>query len=162
MYRKEKNEADIRYILEHLKKEDEHEAKAQKGENFKEIILKEIMEDKCVTYLGCRKSDDLPVCIGGFTDTNEDGIGIVWLLSTKEIENKKISLLRHVIKAFKEIDDKYWLTCNILFSENTFAKSWLRKVGYRFDNPKPEELNVPDEFEFFYRIRPTRGLGEVK
>lgn len=160
MYRKEKNEADVRYILEHLKKEDEHEARTQKGENFKEIILEEILKDKCITYLGCRKSDDLPVCIGGYTDTNEQGIGIVWLLSTDEIVNNRTCLFRNVINAFKEIDERYWMTCNMLYSENKFAKSWLRKMGYRFDNPKPDALNIPEGFEFFYRIRPTRGLGE--
>lgn len=159
MYEKEKNEKDILYILEHLRSEDKQEAITQKGENYKEIILEEIMNCKTRTYLGCRKSDNLPVCIGGFTDTNEKGVGIVWLLSTPEIENNKTCLLRHIIGAFEEIDAKYWLTCNILFSENRFAKRWLKKLGYKFNNPKPEGLDVPDGFEFFYRMRETRGLG---
>lgn len=162
MYRKEKNKDDILYILNHLRKEDLHEAKIQKGDNFKELILNEILEDKCETYLGCRKSDDLPICIGGYTNTNEEGVGIVWLLSTDEIVKYKTCLFRHIINALKDIDNRYWLTCNILFSENIFAKNWLRKIGYRFDNPKPELLNVQEGFEFFYRIRPTRGLGEEK
>ena len=33
------------------------------------------------------------------------------------------------------------------------------KLGFKFDNPKPNGINVPDGFEFFYRIRETRGLG---
>ena len=42
-----------------------------------------------------------------------------------EIEKNKNCLLRHIIKSFEEIDEKYWLTCNILYSENRFAKKWL-------------------------------------
>lgn len=158
MYEKEKNEKDILYILEHLKPEDEHEAITQKGENYKDIILKEIMSNCSRTFLGCKKSDDTPVCVGGYTDTNEKGIGIVWLLSTPEIENNKTCLLRNIVMAFKEIDEKYWFTCNMLFSENQFAKKWLKKIGYKFDNPHPEGIDIPEGFEFFYRIRETRGL----
>ena len=55
MYERTKNEKDILYILEHLKPEDQHEAKIQKGDNFKEIILKEIMDNRTRTYLGCKK-----------------------------------------------------------------------------------------------------------
>ena len=160
MYRKEKNKDDVIYILEHLKPEDEHEARTIKGENFKELILEEIMNDKTITFLGCRKSDDLPVCIGGYTDTNEKGIGCVWLLSTPEIVKKRTSLIRNIFKAFQEIDEKYWFTYNLLFSENHFAKSWLKKIGFKFDCPHPQGMNIPEGFEFFYRMRKTRGLGD--
>lgn len=91
MYEKEKNKNDILYILEHLRVEDQHEAETQKGKNFKEIILNEIMNTNTRTYLGCKKSDNTPVCVGGYTDTNEKGVGVVWLLSTPEIK-KKISI----------------------------------------------------------------------
>lgn len=159
MYEKKKNKEDILYILEHLRPEDEHEARTQKGDNFKEIILNEMMDSKTRTYLGCKKSDNTPVCIGGFTDTNEDGVGVVWLLSTPEVEKNKSCLFRNIIMAFDEIDSKYWLTWNILFSENKLAKKWLKKLGYKFDL-KPQGIEVPEGFEFFYRIRQTRGLGE--
>lgn len=159
MFEKEKNKKDILYILEHLRLEDEHEAIVQKGKNFKEIICNEIMNSNTRTWLGCKKTDGIPVCVGGYCNTKENGVGIVWLLSTPEIENNKTCLLRHIIKAYDEIDSKYWLTCNILFSENKFAKKWLKKIGYKFDNPKPDGIDVPDGFEFFYRIRKTRGLG---
>lgn len=159
MYFKEKNEKDVLYILENLRPEDRLEAIVQKGEDYKQIILNEIMNTKTRTYLGCSETDNTPVGIGGFSDTQENGVGVVWLLSTPEIEKHKTRLLRCIIEAFEEIDSKYWLTWNILFSENKFAKRWLKKLGYRFDNPKPDGLNIPDGFEFFYRIREVRGLG---
>lgn len=159
MYVKEINKKDALYVLENLRLEDKHEAIVQKGEDYKQIILNEFMNPKARIYLGYNKSDNTPVAMGGFSDTQENGIGLVSLLSTPEIENNKTSLLRYIIKAFEEIDSKYWLTWNILFSENKFAKRWLKKLGYRFDNPKPDGLNIPDGFEFFYRIREVRGLG---
>ena len=73
MYEKEKNKKDILYILEHLRKEDEHEAIIQKGDNFKEIILDEIMNDNTRTFLGINKENDIPVCIGGYCNTAEKG-----------------------------------------------------------------------------------------
>ena len=66
MYIKEKNEKDVRYILENLRYEDRLEAIAQKGEDYKQIILDEIMNAKTRTYLGCSEADDIPVGIGGF------------------------------------------------------------------------------------------------
>ena len=49
MYRKEKNEKDVRYILEHLRDEDRHEAIFQKGENYIEECLKDIMDKIMMT-----------------------------------------------------------------------------------------------------------------
>lgn len=158
MYEKAKNEDDIRYILENLREEDKHEALVQRGENYVNQILQEIMNTNSRTYLGCKKSDNTPVCIGGYTDTKEKGVGVVWLLSTPEVIKHKACMFRHIINAFAEIDNKYWLTCNILYSENQLAKKWLKKLGYKFDNPHPQGVDVPNDFEFFYRIRKTRGL----
>ena len=157
MYRKDKNEKDVLYILENLKPEDKKEAITIKGENYKEIILKEIMSNSSITYLGCQK-DDTPICVGGYTDTETSGIGVVWLLSTLEVEKNKIALFRNILDAMKEIDEKYYFTYNFLYKENYFAKKWLKKIGYKFNNPKPAGLNIPNDFEFFYRVRKTRGL----
>ena len=157
MYEKPKNEKDILYILNNLKEEDKHEALVIKGENYVELILKDIMNDNVRTYLGCRKSDDTPVCVGGYNPSGIDGTGIVWLLSTPDIVNRKTSLFRHVIEAFNEIDQKFYLTYNILYSENTFAKSWLSKLGFKFENIF--NASLPPDFEMFYRLRPLRGLN---
>lgn len=161
MYRKEINEADVRYILENLRDEDKHEALIQKGEDYINRILNTVLQRKDNCYLGCKKSDDTPVCIGGIVDMGE-GVGCVWLLSTPEIVNHQICLLRHIKKYFNDFDKKYWLTFNMLYSENALAKKWLTKFGFNFDNPHPETLHIPDDFEFFYRKRVTRRLGELK
>lgn len=55
---------------------------------------------------------------------------------------------------------EYWITYNIIYKENFKAKNWLQWLGFKFDNPKPEGIEVPEGFEFFYRLRPVKGLGE--
>lgn len=160
MYRKEKNEKDILYILEHLRDEDKHEALIQKGENYIEECLKDIMNNDYV-LLGCKKSDDTPVCMGGCAKTTEEGIGVVWFLSTPEIVNYQTCLLRNIKKEISFFDEKYWMLFNMLYSENNLAKRWLKKFGFNFNNPHPVGLNIPKDFEFFYRLRKTRGLNNA-
>ena len=154
MIRKEKNEKDIKYILENLRDEDKKEALTVRGENFVDGLLKDIMQSQDVN-LGVRKKDGLPICVGGCTETEEKGVGIVWLLCTKEIENHQVCLIKHLIRYFKEYEKKYWLTFNYIFEENYLAKNWLKKFGYVFVK---DGLNIPDKFEMFFRKRKTRGL----
>ena len=159
MYGKtDKNESDIRYILEHLREEDKHEAIVQCGENYIENILRDIKKGKGFFILGCKKSDDTPVCMGGCENTEEDGIGVVWLLTTPEIVNHQICLLKHIKKYMREFDEDYWMLFNFLYKENQLAKIWLSKFGFRFNNPCG--LKIPKDFEFFYRIKKVRRLGE--
>ena len=158
LYRKRKNEADIRYILENLRKEDAHEAYVVYGEDYIEKCLSDIMNSRDYFVLGCKADDGTPVVMGGISQTDEDGIGVVWLLSTPEIVSFKTSLFRNLIVEMREIDRHYYITYNCLFKENDFAKNYLQKLGYSFDIPKPIGLSIPDDFVFFYRKRQMRGL----
>lgn len=157
MYRKEKNEKDIRYILEHLRDEDKTEALTVKGENFIEECLNEIMQCDDV-ILGCRKSDDVPVCVGGCVP-QKNNIAVIWLLSTPDVVNHQICLLRNIKFEMQKYDKKFWITYNFLFNKNFLAKKWLKKFGYKFDIQKLEGVNIPEGFEFFYRKREIKGLG---
>lgn len=161
MFRQKKNEKDIRYILENLRTEDKHEAIIQKGENYIEECLKDIMGSNDYFILGCKKSDNTPVCMGGCAKTSEDGVGVIWLLTTDEIVNYQTCLLRNIKKELEIFDEKYWMLFNMLYSENNLAKKWLKKFGFNFNNPHPLGLNIPKNFEFFYRIRKTRGLNNA-
>lgn len=154
----EKDETIIRYILEHLRKEDKHEAIVQCGENYIEDILKEIKKGKGFFIIGVSKADDTPVCMGGCEPTEKDGIGVVWLLATPEVEKHQICLLKHIKKFLHVFDEDYWMLFNALYKENTLAKNWLSRFGFRFNNPCG--LKIPKDFEFFYRVRKVRKLGE--
>lgn len=155
MIKKEKfNEEDVRYVLENLRSEDMKEVLHSHGENYVEKLLNDIMKTNDVN-LGVRKKDGLPVCVGGCTDTEEKGVGVVWLLCTPEIVNHQKTLIRHLIANFKKYEKKYWLTFNFIYKENYLAKNWLKKFGYVFVK---EGANIPEDFEMFFRKRKLRGL----
>ena len=160
MYRKPKNEKDVLYILEHLREDDLAEVQAIHGKEWKEKVLADIMKTEFDILLGCTKKGDIPAAMGGAwqIESNPKGVGVCWMLSTDEIFNHKICLLRELKKEFVKYDEKFWFLYNIIYHKNSFAKGWLKRFGFKFDNPKPEGVHVPCGFEFFYRIRETRGL----
>lgn len=189
MYRKEKNIEDIRYVLDNLRDEDRHEVETLRGENWKEDLLNDLMDESRYGHfvLACTRKDNAPAVIGGSYENkdyiayamggcfkSEEGIGIVWLLTTPEALNHQLTLLRNIRKdILEEFDEKYWLTLNMIWKENHIAKKWLKRLGYRFPAEvleKGEELNfydrvmlnkfkTPGGFEPFYRLRETRGLS---
>jgi hypothetical protein len=160
MYRKAKNEKDVRYILEHLRADDLAETKSVYGENYIEENLKEIMETNFDVLMGVTENGERPVAMGGawHFEKDEEGVGVVWALCTDEIVNHKISFLREIKKEFKKYDQQYWFLYNFIHKNNSFAKNWLKWLGFNFNRPKPLGLNVPEDFEFFFRIRPKKGL----
>ena len=162
MYRANKNIKDVEYILDHLRKEDLTELKAIWSEDWKAKTLENIMGTEFYVMLGKAKNKDIPVVMGGFwkVEADAEGVGCAWLLTTDEVKNHKMCLLRELRKEVAKADEKYWLTYNFIYKENFMAKNWLKWLGYKFDNPNPEGLGVPEGFEFFYRIRPIKGLGE--
>lgn len=161
MYRKEKNLNDILYILENLREEDKHEALIQRGKNYIQAIASDIINSKGYFILGCSKKDDKPICMGGCVETDEKGVGVVWLLSTPEIEKHQICLLRNIKQLMKDFDKDFYMTFNCIYKENALAKGWLKKMGYSFNLAKPVFANLPKDFEFFYRLRKQRGLSNA-
>lgn len=153
MFRKKVNKKDVLYILKHLREEDKHEALIQKGSNYVKECLKDIMSYKDSCILGCDKKTKKPVCVGGIVKTKEHSIGVVWLLSTPDIANHQICLLRNIKAELKKAENNYWFLYNIIFKENALAKKWLSKFGFKF-----KKIIGLDDFEYFYRKRETRGI----
>ena len=159
MYRKEKNKKDILYILNNLREEDKQEALIQKGDNYVYEIAQDILNNDGSFVLGCSKADNMPVVMGGCCATQEEGVGVVWMLATPEVEKHQFCLLKNIKELMSDFDRDYWLTYNLIFSKNFLAKRWLKKLGYSFNLAKPVGANIPKDFEFFYRIRKARGLN---
>lgn len=162
MYRADKNLKDIEYILDNVRKEDLIELQTIWGEEWREKTIENIINTDFNILLGKTKNKDIPVVMGGFwqVPTDEKGVGCAWMLSTDEIKNHSICLLRELKKELNKADETFWMTYNFIYKENFLAKKWLKWLGYKFDIPKPEGVEVPENFEFFYRIRPVKGLGE--
>lgn len=106
MYRANKTEKDVSYILDNLRIEDLEELKALWGEKWKEQTLKNIMETEFSVMLGKTKDKDIPVVMGGVwrTDTNDEGVGCIWMLGTDNIEKHQICLLRELRKEIEKFD----------------------------------------------------------
>lgn len=171
MYRvKKKNIKDIKYILNHLRKEDRIECKAVLGKNWKKENLNNIKKVLGSTLIAKTKNGNTPVLMcGACALNNRPDIAIVWMLSTPEIEKHQISFLREMKKEIQLYDEKYAITFNNIYKTNYLAKKWLKWAGFRF--PEEEKVltpmdkiflsvEVPEGFEIFYRERPVKGLGE--
>jgi len=161
MRRANKNLEDVQYILDHLREEDLIELQTLWGENWREESIKSIMNSNNQVVLGKTKKGDIPVVMGGIWEVKE-GVGCAWLLTTPEVKNHRHCLLRELRKDIKKSEKKLWLLYNFIYEKNFEAKKWLKWVGFRFDNPHPEGIDVPEGFEFFYRIREVEGLGGKK
>lgn len=162
MYRANKTDEDVEYILNNLRYEDEMELKTLFGDNWKEESKNRIMKTKFYVMLGKGKHDKTPVCMGGIEQDEKDdnGIGCAWFLTTNEIKKHGIQILKELKKEVEKADEKFWLTYNVIYEKNYLAKKWLKWLGFKFDNPRPKGIEVPEGFEFFYRVRPIKGLGE--
>ncbi|MDD3238221.1 MAG: hypothetical protein PHV37_09020 [Candidatus Gastranaerophilales bacterium] len=168
LYRKVKTKKKIEYILDNLRPEDLHEVIESRGVDFKQNFLKELFERKDYFVIGCTKNQNIPAVMGGIVDMGQ-GIGVVWMLSTPEITKHQICLLKNLKLEINKFDQKYWLTYNFMHKENYIAKNWLKKFGYRFpsseinktviDKNILKSVNVPENYEIFYRLRETRGLN---
>lgn len=156
LHKKLVNEKDVKYILDNLRKEDVLEVQAVHGENWKEIELNEILNTDSYTVIGADENNT-PICIGGLYEVS-DGVGVVWFLSTDDIKKHKLSMLKHLQKEFESFDKDYWFLYNLIYKSNNLAKNWLKWIGFKFDMTKPVGMNIPDDFEFFYRIKKMQGL----
>ena len=162
MNRVNKNEEYVKYILDNLREEDRIECLDSKGENYKEVILKEIMETDFDCLIG--EDSGKPIVMGGVwqTDINYSDVGCVWLLSTDEVVKHQVSLLRHLKREFEKYDEQYYITCNYIHDSNIVARRWLEWIGFKFEDIKgvPKKKN----FTFFYRINPKmknmKGLNQ--
>ena len=162
MYRANKTDEDVEYMLDNLRYEDELECRTLFGENWREETKKRIMQTNFYVMLGKENNDDTPICMGGIEQAEKDGegIGCAWFLCTNELKKHSIQILKELKKEVEKADERFWLTYNVIYEKNYLAKRWLKWLGFKFDNPRPEGIEIPEGFEFFYRVRPIKGLGE--
>ncbi len=155
MLKKDKNTNDVNFILENLRKEDLNEIKALWGRNYKQKVFESINNTDYLILIGVNdKTEKIPVAIGGFYEVYKDNpnIACVWLLSTKYIKYNKKEFFSALKKQLEYAETKYFVMYNFIYKENFEAKKWLRKFGFKFDNPKPDGIRVPENFEFFYKL----------
>ena len=151
-YVSEKSE--IEFILSNLRDEDKEELENLFGSNWYEMSLESLKDEKFLVLYGYgNEHGQVPVAMGGFYEVNNEPckIACVWLLSTKYINKNKTAFMKALRNQMYLNSSKYDILYNFIYKSNHSAKLWLKKLGFRFDNPHPEGVNMNEGFEFFYR-----------
>lgn len=156
LQRKKINNSDVDYIIKNLRSEDLEEVKISFGEDFKNELKKSLFYYNAV--IAVDSVTKKPILIYGVCPFEEDIYsGLVFMLSTPDIVHYKRSFFFELKKELNKFDKKFYFLCNKIYSKNFLAKKWLKWAGFQFDIPKPFSMNIPDGFEYFYRIRTTNN-----
>lgn len=144
-----------KFILENLRAEDLEELKIIWNENWKEKVLKSFEQTEVKFAYGLDEfGDEIPIAMGGFYEFADKSskVACVWLLTTKFVHKNKFALMKVLKNEIERAQKKYDIMYNFIYEANYEAKGWLKKLGFCFDNPKPKNLNVRENFEFFYKL----------
>lgn len=148
--RKKSFEFYVSDILNNIRDEDFEELFALFGDNWKEISKNNILNTdfKVLLIKNCA------IAMGGISniDKSDKNCAIVWLLTRKNIKKYSYELMKALRCEILNSKNKYKFLYNKIYYKNFEAKNWLLKLGFKFDNTKPKHLEIPDNFEFFYKI----------
>jgi hypothetical protein len=82
--------------------------------------------------------NDVPLCMYGVRKLSHlSDNGIVWMLSTEEIDKHFMKFGRECRKELKSIMGSLRMIENYCHIENRKTIVWLRWLGFKFDKPKP-------------------------
>lgn len=155
MLKTDKNIEDVKFILNNLRKEDKQELEILWGNDWYNKALDNIKKTSFLVLIGKDNyKKDVPIAMGGFEELFEknEKIACVWLLSTDLIKNNKKLFFKTLANQLLMASRKYQIMYNYIYKSNFGAKEWLEKFGFRFNNPHPENIVIPEQFEFFYKI----------
>lgn len=146
---------DLMRFFKNLRKEDLIEIRLLYKKNWKKRILSELKSENILSVkVKSPNGRNIIIAIGGFSEVsrNNGEVACVWLLTSKEVYSHKIFFMKEIIRHLSVAQIKYKIIYNRIYKSNFEAKFWLKKLGFCFDNPFPERLNIKKDFEFFYKI----------
>ncbi len=93
--------------------------------------------------------DDL-LCIFGLAATSVLGAhNAPWMLGTKKISKHRKSFIKASIEVITWMKGQSYLLENVVHADHVEAVSWLKFLGFQFDEPQPIGLNG-EKFMRFY------------
>lgn len=129
---------DAEYIAANMRKEDAQEI--WDSHNFTPYEAMKYSIEKTIFCLAVRIEDRPVLMFGVNGETVLGEKGIVWMLSTPEIEKIKFRFVRHS-KMFIDMMLEYYPTLyNFVSAENKISIAWLRALGAKFDTAKPHGI----------------------
>lgn len=154
MYKISKNNLNhLNLILDNLREEDLEEVIAVYGNRWREKVFISTINTDFITLL----KDEMPIAIGGFVPNSEDSkIACVWLLCTKAVTFNKYSLLKELKTQLSKAENEFDIMYNFIYKSNFGAIPWIKKLGFKFDNPYPKGLFRGTDFIFFYKVNTER------
>jgi hypothetical protein len=139
---------DIKFILSNLRQEDKEELIAKYGDSWKKRTYSNIrnLGNDCLLALSAKKE---PVLLYGIVPC-ENNIGVIWVLSVKNIENEKINFLKQTKKFVNDNLKKYSMLCNFVHAKNKSAIAWIKWLGFEIESPEIIGLGSK-KFLFFFK-----------
>ena len=87
----------------------------------------------CV-YIGL--ADNIPVAAMGVKPVNIiSGIGVIWMLSTDNVNHYRKEIINNAYNAFMDITKGYTTVYNYVHAENRLALRFLRFMGFTIHPP---------------------------
>ena len=153
MIKKQKSSSILKFVLNHLRFEDEQEMIEAYGEKWFQKVFNSLMKVNFV--VGVSKRTGKPFVIFG-DKADVDNNGVIFLLSTKEIENRKFALIRASRQELALIENKYDMIYNLIHDRNYKMHHLLKALGFHV----MKYLQVKKNFKFFYKRKLLKGVGE--
>lgn len=120
---------DVDYLAPRLRQADLDEIQAASGRCPREVLLQglEVSEP---AFVGADEWGTPIVMFGACT--HEPGLAAVWLLSTDDLYNHRISFLRQSRKGMDAVNRKWPVLFNYCDARNVVHINWLRGLGFTF------------------------------
>lgn len=152
MIKKSKSRRKLKYVLNNLREADRQEMCELYGENWYSKTLNSIMKTDFVTAISKRTGKPFAI-FGHKADEEFKEYGIIFLLSTPEIENKKFSLIKNAAIEIFKIEKQYDMIFNFIHNRNFKMLKLLEQLGFKF--LECGEIN----YKFFYKRKILKGIG---
>lgn len=153
MIKKQKSRRKAKYVLNHLREADRQEMLEAYGDKWFSRVFRSLMKIDFV--IGVSRRTNKPFVIFG-DKADENNNGVVFLLSTDEIENKKFQLIKASRKEIERISNKYDMIYNLIHDRNYKMHHLLKALGFRV----MKYIQVKKNFKFFYKRKFLKGVGE--
>jgi hypothetical protein len=121
---------DVTYIAKNLRQADRQECDATVGMPPELVLPQSVGAGRDVWTF--HRNDGLPVGVFGADPTTIPEVGIVWMVSTGEVNNHKREFLTESRPFVWALNDTYPIITNMVDARNTLHHRWLKWLGFSF------------------------------
>jgi len=142
-------EEDALYLSKNLRQEDINECKAHSNLEPKTALLNGVKYSHLPLTIF---NKDKPVFISGVVP-QANNVGMIWLLSSPELEKMSITFLRNCKKVLECFHTTFPVVFNYVDARNTLHINWLKWMGFTFINVYEKFGYEKIKFYEFVRVK---------